>query len=336
MDESKREEPPTRQLKHEASIRWAKVGQKLKLEVKTVRNMRSAAVAGGAGGSIKESGKQWQRYENFWNGVKHAVDSLSVRQVDKSRLRSRHREYEVQEAFSIHSLRKNYLLHPSGKLKSAWDAALCVFTLGNCLYIPFNLAFGSARGERTFDTTLQSLATIFYFFDMVMTANTAIIDQLSGILVTTRLEIFQEYAKFWLWFDLLSTFPCDLIYRAAVPNDHLTSSHLELLRMIRFVKLVDMTRLRRFLPSSTVLGIALVLSVLLLLCHTIGCFWWYIGRYNAVENPFGYPSSWIEALTLPANTVLDQYIASTYWAMYTMITIGYGDIVATNTRCIQT
>jgi len=63
--------------------------------------------------------------------------------------------------------------------------------------------------------------------------------------------------------------------------------------------------------------------------HFIACAWYTIGRFG-IEN--GEKITWMSSIVkddLPDSTY-SFYITSLYWAVVTMITLGYGDIVPKN------
>ncbi|EWS76070.1 cation channel family protein (macronuclear) [Tetrahymena thermophila SB210] len=55
--------------------------------------------------------------------------------------------------------------------------------------------------------------------------------------------------------------------------------------------------------------------------------WYFIGIQEIVNN---YPTNWLDKNGISQQHYYDKYIYSIYWSITTMTTVGYGDIVATN------
>ncbi|KAL4463279.1 hypothetical protein ABPG74_007280 [Tetrahymena malaccensis] len=55
--------------------------------------------------------------------------------------------------------------------------------------------------------------------------------------------------------------------------------------------------------------------------------WYFIGIQEIVNN---YPTNWLDKIGISQQHYYEKYIYSIYWSITTMTTVGYGDIVATN------
>jgi len=75
--------------------------------------------------------------------------------------------------------------------------------------------------------------------------------------------------------------------------------------------------------------------MILLLAHITGCIFVVIGSIQRTsDSQIKSRNSWINTLQQTQSSDLtnfDIYIASIYWSIETMITLGYGDIVPTTT-----
>lgn len=60
-----------------------------------------------------------------------------------------------------------------------------------------------------------------------------------------------------------------------------------------------------------------------LLTHLFGCFWFMSAKYS----DFG-PDTWVYRKGIIDASISVQYLTSIYWAIQTIVTIGYGDIPA--------
>lgn len=197
-------------------------------------------------------------------------------------------------------------------------------------YIPYRLAFPDGV-DLTFDITFESLCVSVFCIDILLHFNTARFDEIRSILVVDRTVLALHYLKFWFWIDLLTSFPFDLIALAAGASSAALTI-LPLFRILRFLKLFKVFRMQGYFSNSRYFSLFMIFFELTFIAHTISCFWYYFGATEDAINPEGFPSTWIAAFTTSSYSILDKYVISIYWTLYTMLGIGLGDIHPVNSR----
>ena len=68
-----------------------------------------------------------------------------------------------------------------------------------------------------------------------------------------------------------------------------------------------------------------IVAMIMLVTHLVGCFWFLIGLTGGDSDLNG---GWIFRYYLGDSPKSTQYVASMYWALSTLTTVGYGDISA--------
>lgn len=88
------------------------------------------------------------------------------------------------------------------------------------------------------------------------------------------------------------------------------------------IKLARMFRLKE-IEYAKIININIgserfILAFLLLIfsCHVVGCIWYFVASLTEDEN-WNYMDV----------TTFDKYIVSMYWAVQTVLTVGYGDVI---------
>lgn len=231
------------------------------------------------------------------------------------------------------------IFHPSEGFKLYWNFLLGVCLLYTAIVTPFVLAFIISRD---FDQWffIDSSLTVIFFLDVIITLNTAYLDE-EGILVYNRKQIFMNYLKGWLIIDVIACIPYDLIQYSLNPTGT-RATYNTLTKLVRLKSLPRLFRLSKVLVlfkeakafplidsvyyffSVSHSGIQLFSTIIMILLslHIATCLWYFVARFYEFS-----PDTWIARQGLLDSDNFDKYLTSLYWAVTTLGTIGYGDIV---------
>lgn len=177
------------------------------------------------------------------------------------------------------------------------------------------------------------MITAAFAADILVSFNTSYLNPNTERYVSNRPKIAINYLKFWFWADLVATIPFDELFAAVVSGNQLRA--VRLIRVMRLLRLIKLYRIiqgdgmkQNSFISPGLAGLLTLIGQLFLIAHLFACFWHYLGVLNTIEQ--AYPTTWLKQFGFEKDTVGERYIASLYYIIVTMLTIGYGDIRATN------
>lgn len=227
-----------------------------------------------------------------------------------------------------------YIFHPDGKFKIYWNALILLFTIYSILVEPYQMAFEVDQLRSLF--ILELTIDFLFFIDMIISFFTGYYDEKLSV-ETSLKKIFLRYLKSWFILDLITCFPLQLFFQGFNYNSALRMAGFKRLwkivrvaKLLRFIKILKNRDQRKNIHLAFKLSIQLERLMFFLLfigfmIHLITCFWVFIGNLYLEDG-----DNWIVVFGFHDYLNFDLYVVAIYWSVTTLVTVGYGDIYATN------
>lgn len=231
-----------------------------------------------------------------------------------------------------------FVLRPDRKFRRYWDIYIFILLAYVATVSFFIFSFLGTLDLSSPWFWVERFIDVSFFIDIILNFFTAY--EHIGVLITHPVAIRRHYASTWFIPDLLSTFPWDALALAINTDDADTSKpsllHLpRFLRIVRLFKLIRLTRILRLRQGFTKLEVKLrlkygyvrlagLLCTVLFAAHWFACLFFYFGSLGDSD------ATWMTQDGVPTD-LYGQYIFALYFSVYTITTIGYGDVVPENT-----
>lgn len=207
------------------------------------------------------------------------------------------------------------MLHPESILKRYWEITVFIFTILASVIIPYRFVLSAPAGPGIL--LLEGLWSVIFILNILITLRSAVFHQ--GLLISDPGIIYRKYLRRGFTLDLLAALPFDLFFDLLESGGMTTVlgsyAHLIfILRFLRLLRLIPSIKLTHQWQHTDLLNPSFVHMLFLffwimIIAHWASCGWIFLGK------------------TDPAQDNYTNYIRALYWAVTTLTTIGYGDIV---------
>lgn len=220
---------------------------------------------------------------------------------------------------------RNFFLLPSSPFCQFWTLLSVATILFWALSVPYKLAFQNVDASMVFAdvfSTLYFCADVY--FNMVYFAI-----ERNGDLITSSSEFRKLYIENELALDLLSSLPIPLMVFGLTKNKLIYSVmrclHMFRLRQLpcKFYRLISyLEPLFKMRFPENVLRIVNTVATVWYFGHVVCCVFCWIG-----VKEIGVAKSWMDENGVTNSDDFSKYLTAYLWAMYTIVTVGYGSVV---------
>ena len=224
-----------------------------------------------------------------------------------------------------------YIILPTSGIRKFWTFINITLLLWTAIVTPFQICFIDNASMMWFISDL--IIDGLFFIDLIMNFFSAYIDY-EGKLVTDSKKIIRNYLTGWFVIDIVGILPLQYLGEMGGYNKMVRFSRVpRLYKVLRVVRLFKMVRLLRsqaciskiigfFRLATGIIRMAKFAFTVLLVVHVIGCFWYYLAKFNDFD-----PDTWVFRYNMLDFSDWDIYLASIYYVTQTLATVGFGDIV---------
>ncbi|OQR83157.1 voltage-gated ion channel superfamily [Achlya hypogyna] len=276
------------------------------------------------------------------SGTQSQLSAMKLRSTGKNVEPSPTRRSKTMR--KLHSVRKWWYLpqhlESTASFRWRWDILMLLLLFYTAIMVPYEIAFVTGN-EVDALFVIDFIVDILFGLDIVFNFFTPVVDKTTNAIVDEFPLIAKQYLRGWFTIDLASIFPFEMFSSndadsTAPPSNSLVI--LRILRVLRIMKLMRVFRANRIVARwQARLDFPIALSKLfafamgvLVLAHWFACLWGCTPQFEHYVDPeTGLPLDWTTDNGVASKGPTTLYIASLYWSIMTISTIGYGDITMT-------
>jgi hyperpolarization activated cyclic nucleotide-gated potassium channel 1 len=260
--------------------------------------------------------------------MKNRVMKLFKSQIVEDMHEYLKKKYENLNLTSSDSLfESRFIFNPNQTFISFWNVFIAFVLIYSAFANPYTLSFTDMdKGGPIL--MIDIVIDFFFLIDLALNFNLAYFDE-EGRLVKDRRQVVVNYIRTWFFLDAISSFPFSLIEVFSNQDSEIWIRIKTVPRLFRLSRVFKILKsLERLESIDFFMAISQrawrlfrVLFGLILAIHICACLWHYSAKIQEFDA-----QTWVRRCNLTDMPAEERYLASVYWALTTLATIGYGDI----------
>ena len=234
---------------------------------------------------------------------------------------------QLQDLVKVKTNYSRFILDPNSRAVTIWSIFIAIVLLYSAIISPYSIAFLDV-GILSPLFIIDMMIDVCFLIDLIFNFNIGYYDEESQ-LVKNRYLVTKHYLQHWCILDAITSIPFSLIEASSDNQGGLANvrSLPKLLRLSRVIKMFKglnrLENLRFFMSiNQRILRFVKVAFGGLLTLHLVACLW----HYSAKASDFT-STTWVFRYNYVDKSPEERYLTSIYYALTTLATIGYGDIV---------
>lgn len=250
-------------------------------------------------------------------------------------------EYKLQPTRIHHCTIVHY-----SPFKAVWDWIILLLVIYTAIFTPYVAAFllrEETNRKARFTEPLEIvdlIVDIMFIVDIIINFRTTYVNENDEV-VSHPGKIAIHYFKGWFIIDMIAAVPFDLL----LVNTHNeeSSQTTTLIGLLKTARLLRLVRVARKLDRYSEYGAAvllLLMATFALIAHWLACIWYAIGSAELPHKDI----TWLHQLSKHLNepyistngsiptggpSLKSRYVASLYFTLSTITSIGFGNVSAT-------
>ncbi|CAK60746.1 unnamed protein product (macronuclear) [Paramecium tetraurelia] len=231
-------------------------------------------------------------------------------------------KYQMMRKYAYERFSKIPQFHPESPKKLMWDYFITLIRLILLVLIPLEITYNPGILFHQI-LPLTTLLASLLLFDVLIRLNT--ICYVKGHAVLDRFEIVRQQIFSVLFIDVLTLTP--LFYYCIKNGEEISKYYLiilltSLMQFKYISEVIQKSEESQYFSKSQkgIISLLKLILTLMYILHMFSCIW-YFNSNLSIED------SWIQYKFLDQQPWQAQYLEAFYFAIVTMLTIGYGDNV---------